>query len=199
MSDDNDQKNTLATELQAVLKNNRYWPDGTFELAHQIIPVPATEVAVVQNGRLLLQYRTFEEWPDPYNKPGWYIPGGYVPWKMSLEEACALHLKKDQTGEYKRLGISLDSLNSIKLASPIVIGEKKWMPGEHPFGCPVSLVCVCELIEGTIIETDWLKWSDETIPTDVPHHQAFQDLVFAWINTPAEYREWFINFRKLLP
>ncbi len=188
----------LAQELQAVLGNNRFWPDEkTFQLSHQIMPIPATEVAVVQNGKLLLQYRLFDEWPIPYNNPGWYIPGGYVPWGASLEEACAVHLRKDLAGEQKRTGIS-QYPNTIKLGPPVVIGEKKWMPGEHPFGCPVSLICVCELIEGTIVETDWLKWSDQTVPTQVPHHQKFQDMVFAWINTPAEYRNWLIHFRKLL-
>ena len=177
--------------LKKVRDDRRFWPDeATFRLAHQVLPVPATEVAVVNNGRLLLQYRLFDDWPEPHNKPGWYIPGGYVPWGASFEEACATHLKKDQRGEYKRAGVDGGNLDAVKLGPLTCIGVKKWMPGEHPFGAPVSLVMVTELEEGTILETDWLKWSDEVIKTDVPHHEKFQKMVFHWLKSPPEYRAW---------
>lgn len=185
------QMDSLLTLLTEVRDNKRFWPDeATFRMAHQILPVPATEVAVVKDRKLLLQYRTFEEWPEPYNKPNWYIPGGYIPWGMNLHDTCSIHLLKDVRGEYKRQGVDGGDLNTIKLASPIVIGQKKWMPGEHPFGCPVSHLCVCELLEGTIVETEWLKWVDKPIPTDVPHHFKFQEMIFAWLNSTPEQHKW---------
>lgn len=178
----------LARLLTEVRNNHRFWPDEeTFQLSHQILPVPATEVAVVKDGKLLLSWRSFEEWKAPYKKPGWYLPGGYVPWATSIESSCLGHLLKDMKNEYKLTGINFDPLG-FKLTLTAVIGQKKWMPLEHPFGAPLSVICVCELTSGTIIETARLKWSDETIPTDVPHHQKFQDLVFAWMKTSPEFK-----------
>lgn len=172
---------TLLELLTAVRNNRRFWPDeATFQMVHQILPVPATEVAVVQGGKLLLQYRTFAEWPEPYNKPGWYIPGGYVPWSVSLDESCNRHLAKDLKGKHT------GPVPTLSL--PTVIAVKKWMPDEHPFGCPVSLVCVCELLEGDIPETDTLTWASCPIETDVPHHHTFQKMVFAWLNATDEQR-----------
>lgn len=185
--------------LKKVRDDRRFWPDEqTFQLSHQILPVPASEVAVVKDGKLLLQFRTFAEWPAPYNKPGWYIPGGYVPWGASLQESCLIHLKKDLVGECKRTGLDGDYVSGIKLSEPVVIGTQKWMPGEHPFGCPVSLVCVCELQEGDIVETDWLKWSSVTIPTDVPLHQKFQDAVFMWLQASPEEKALILRLNQFL-
>lgn len=194
-----EEKMNLKHGLTLVRDDRRFWPDEeTFQLSHQILPVPATEVAVVKDGRLLLQYRTFAEWQAPYNRPGWYIPGGYVPWGASLKESCLTHLKKDLVGEYKRTGIDGGDLSTIKLSEPVVIGTKKWMPGEHPFGCPVSLICVCEIQEGDIIETDWLKWSPATIPTDVPLHQKFQDVVFMWLQASPEEKALILRLNQFL-
>lgn len=174
----NEEKGALKSLLNKVREENRWWPDDdTLQLVHQILPVPATEVAVVKEGKLLLQHRTFEEWPAPYNRPGWYIPGGYVPWDVDLQEACNRHLRKDLRGEYRRVGNTTD-VDEVFLSKPVIIGVEKWMPGEHPFGCPVSLVCVCRLIAGNIAETDWLRFVDTPVPTDVPHHFSFQEMVF---------------------
>lgn len=181
---------TLTVALERVKAENRFWPDQVHHnLINGIVPWAATEVAVVKDGKLLLQYRLFDEWPAPYNKPGWYIPGGYCFWPEDLKKTCLVHLLKDLRGEYKRVGVEFDP-NSIRLAEPVVIGVKKWMPGDHPFGCPISLVCVCELTAGTIVETEWLKWSDKTVPTDVPWHRSFQDAVHFYLRSPPEMRKW---------
>ncbi len=70
----------------------------------------------------------------------------------------------------------------------MVIGTKKWMPGEHPFACPLSMVTICELKSGDIIETDRLQWTNRRIDTPLAHHNEFQDLVFAWLETSAEFK-----------
>jgi hypothetical protein len=64
------------------------------------------------------------------------------------------------------------------------------MSGDHPFGCPISMICVCELRQGEIVETDWLKWSDKTIATDVPWHRSFQDSVFFYLNSTEDQKGW---------
>lgn len=185
-----DESNALTTALERVLAENRFWPEQVHHnLINQIVPLAATEVAVVKDGKLLLQYRLFDEWPEPYNKPGWYIPGGYCFWPENMHKTCVTHLQKDLRGEYKRVGIEFD-LNSIQLAEPVVVAEKKWMPGEHPFGCPISMICVCELLAGDIVETEWLKWTNTTVATDVPWHRVFQDVVRCYIHSPPEMKRW---------
>lgn len=180
----------LTTALEKVLAENRFWPEQVHHnLISKIVPLAATEVAVVKDGKLLLQYRLFDEWPAPYNKPGWYMPGGYCFWPADLGKTCLTHLLKDMKGEYKRVGIECD-LDQIQLTRPTVIATKKWMPGEHPLGCPISMICVCELVAGEIIETDWLKWSAKTVPTDVPWHRSFQAAVHFYLNSPSQMKRW---------
>ena len=193
MAWDKQQTEQLASLLAKVRDDRRFWPDETtFRHAHEILPVPATEVALVKRGlwksSLLLQYREFADWPVPYNKAGWYIPGGYVQWKGNIHDSCQTHLRKDLVGEYKRSAIEGVDPN-VEISNPILIGAKKWMPGEHPFGAPVSLVYISELRKGEIRETDWLKWVTKTVPTDVPHHQVFQDLVFGWARTSSSWKK----------
>lgn len=181
----------LTVALERVLAENRFWPEQEHHnLINEIVPLAATEVALVKDGKLLLQYRLYDEWPEPYNKPGWYIPGGYCFWPQDLKRTCLTHLLKDLQGEYKRTGVECN-LDAIQIAEPVVIGVKKWMPGEHPFGCPISMICVCELLAGSIIEeTEWLKWSGETVATDVPWHRSFQDTVHFYLSSPPEMQRW---------
>jgi len=184
----------LLRGLEAVRDNRRFWPlQEHFEVAHQIIPVPASEVAIVKNGKLLMHYRLFKEWgrhntPDKkYDNPGWYIPGGYMDWEKDMRSTAIDHIEKDLMVEYGRVNVKSD-FSSIVLSEPVVIATKKWMPGDHPFGVPVSVLCVCELVSGEIIETDRLKWSDKTIPTPVPWHRSFQDAVFAYIDSSELFK-----------
>ena len=180
----------LTATLARVKAENCFWPEQVHHnLVSSIVPFVATEVAVVKSGSLLLQYRLFDEWPAPYNKPGWYIPGGYCFWPQDLGRTCLTHLLKDLKGEYKRTGVECN-LDAIQIAEPVIIGVKKWMPGDHPFGCPISMICVCELIAGEIVETEWLKWKDKTVPTDVPWHRSFQDTVHFYLQSPLEMRMW---------
>lgn len=186
----------LTVILERVLSENRFWPEPEHHnLINAIVPLAAAEVAVTRKHpvtgeqQILLQYRTFEEWPAPYNKPGWYIPGGYCFWPDDIRQICLTHIRKDLRGEYWGSKIDFD-LNTVEIAEPVLIGSKKWMPGDHPFGCPISLIYVCELTAGKIVETDWLKWSDRTIPTDVPWHRSFQDMVFFYLNSTPEQKAW---------
>lgn len=195
----------LTSALKRVRDENRFWPEQVHHnLINGIVPLAATEVAVVKDGKLLLQYRLFDEWPAPYNKPGWYIPGGYIPWEKDMRATCTAHIRKDLISEYRRanVGYMFQERSArihdagiwypehVELSVPVIIGIKKWMPGDHPFGCPISLICVCELTAGTIVETEWLKWSDKTIPTDVPWHRSLQDTVHFYLRSPPEMRKW---------
>src|SRR3989344_3147469 len=131
---------------QLVFERRRYWPDQeTFDLNQKLNAVPATEVAVVKGGRVLLQYREFTEWPGRFGTiKGRYLPGGYLRQPDGLAMTCLAHIRKDLATEYTRAGIVFDP--EFEIGEPLVIGQKKWMPGEHPTGCPLSLVCVCGLI-----------------------------------------------------
>jgi hypothetical protein len=153
----------------------------------------AFEVAVVKDGRMLAEFRTFAEWAK-YNTPekkwdipGWYIPGGFLLRDLDAQGNATDHILKDLRGEYMRAGVQFD-FSSLWLGPPQFLGVKLWEPGTHPVGQPVSILIVCEDVEEKIVETDCLKWTDETIPTQVPYHQAFQDVVFRYRKASATER-----------
>ncbi len=191
----------LTRFLGEVRDNRRFWPDeASFQTSHQIIPVPATEVAVI-NGKneLLVGYRDFAEWPEPYNVPGWYIMGGYFQWQLDTAETCIGHIRKDLAKFYQAAGVTGVDLNAIKLESHVCLPAKKWMPGEHPFGAPVSIPVVARLTHGTIPEVEGrLRWTKKVIPTKVPHHENFQRAVRAFLNAPPEYQQWLKGLQTIV-
>lgn len=188
----------LTKALERVLAENRFWPEQIHHnLINQIIPLAATEVAIVQGGKLLMQYRLFDEWPAPYNKAGCYIMGGgYCFWPEDLHRTCLIHLLKDLCSEYKRVDIEFNT-DSVVISEPTILSIDKWLPGEHPFGCPLSILCVCELLEGDVIETDWLKWSTKPIETDVPLHYMLQKKVHFWLNSSPEMKRWLVQMQRI--
>lgn len=188
----------LLSQVRDHSDRARPWPSQeSFDLAQGIIRQSAFEVAVVQSGHMLAQFRTFAEWKPPYNIPGWYIPGGFLLRDLDEHDHAISHIKKDLRGEYKRAGIECD-LSTIVLGPPQFLGPKLWPPGTHPVGQPISIIVVCELLAGNVIETDRLKWTRKTIPTDVPFHQAFQDVVFAYLRATPQERELMHKLNSML-
>jgi hypothetical protein len=178
--------------MELVLNRRRFWPgQRSFDLNQLLNAVPSTEVAVVnvQDQKLLAKWRNFEEWPKSHRVAGWYLLGGFMVQSAAVHESCLGHLRKDLRAEYKRLDIAFDTA-SITISEPLVIGVRKWKPGEHPTGCPLSMTCVVELTGGSIVETDRLKWTDEPIPTDVPCHFDLQQQVFHYLRSSPGQQEW---------
>lgn len=192
-----------ALELQRLLtivadRDKGFLPDGAYEAVHKLVPWPAVEVALVNNeGALLLENRRFSNWPaemsakwgKPWNEiEGYYVPGGYVLGRHSIAQACAEHLEKDGVlAEFDYIGDA---------------GNVKWMPGDHPFGNPISLVTICKLRDGTAPKfrrSPKDKWGDtiipgkfvwarlRTVPTEVPKHVEVQEKVFRWVKEHPEH------------
>jgi len=199
-------------------KGDHFWPLGSHQdLINEIVCLPAAEVALTRctpatnKWEVLLQFREFSKEPawflPPYNNDDWYLPGGYFQYKPSTLGNCLYHLGKDLRKEYERAGIVGFDLKSIKLATPVLIGGRKWMPkdvdsgilyGEHPIGAPQSNVYVCELIAGEIVETPWLKWTSEPVVTKVPLHTGFIKGVLFYLNSPPEMKKWMAEMHALI-
>lgn len=150
----------------------------SYELLHKLVPWPASEVCLVNDrGELLLHYREFTEWPGKFGEiKGWYIPGGYIKAGKMLQEWCQFHLEKD--------GVVAD-IEFIDTAGVLL-----WNAGEHPFGNPLSIVCVCKLIGApSFREGDEgnFKWVDKKLETLVPNHTRLQDIFFKWKQEHPEF------------
>lgn len=148
--------------LKEVVANRGYIPDQeSYNLFQKIVPWPATEVCLTNpNGQLLLRYRDDQWWK------GWHIIGGFIRAHERLADACRRHLAGDG------VGVSFDLIDECAFI-------QKWMPGEHPFGFPISIGCVCVTMED-VPETDVLLWTDEPVETEVTHHYNFQRQFFRW-------------------
>jgi ADP-ribose pyrophosphatase YjhB (NUDIX family) len=113
-------------ELLKKLKEDNLVPPNTpyeiwLELA-TLVPMPAVEVIVTRDGKDFLLTRRKD-----HNWNGWHIPGGFMIYKESINEAC-------QRIALKELQIKVEFIK--------VIDAYAWK--DHPYGAPVSIVCVCE-------------------------------------------------------
>ncbi len=122
-------------------------PLPVWKAIHSIVPIPAVEVIVTTTGKnFLLTYRKDADWN------AWHIPGGYMHYKESIEDAC------------KRIG---QTELGIDVTFDKMIDAYMWP--DHPFSSALSLVCVCTT-------TDTPK--DGTFFTEIPkdiimHHGDF--------------------------
>jgi ADP-ribose pyrophosphatase YjhB (NUDIX family) len=157
--------------LLKVAENNQFTPSQrTFEALHFASGSrTAVEVLITDgNGRVLLVDRHDELWD------GWHVLGGYIPANAaSISEACARVAKREVGQEVK---------------FEFVLATYKWKPGEHPYGFPTSIVCVCTISDPTKIATaDTRRWFDaEDVPAQkeflAPCHHAFVDEFFRMEN-----------------
>lgn len=88
-----------------------------------IFPLGAVEVLITKNGKdFLLTKRRDEYWN------GWHIPGGFVLAGESFAQSCNRLALKELSTEVGLRYIS---------------GVYRWK--DHPFGSPISIVCVCRM------------------------------------------------------
>lgn len=112
-------------DLREIAANNNYLPEGTFEAFHAAHgSMAAVEVAVEKDKKIFLVHRTDERWN------GWHIPGGYIQSQDESVEAACNRVAEREIGCRVRLKRILEVY--------------KWKPGNHPYGYPTSIVCVCE-------------------------------------------------------
>lgn len=97
-------------------------PKPIWKTLHRLIPWPAVEVLITQNGKdFLLTYRKDENWDN------WHIPGGFMFPCEQVEEACRRVAKRE-------LGIDI---KFVKL-----LMTHAWQTNDH--GTALSLLCVCK-------------------------------------------------------
>ena len=114
---------------------------------HGIVPLPSVEVLITKTGKdFLLTYRDDDYWH------GWHIPGGFMLYQESIEHACQ-RLARKEVG--------------IKVKFQRLITAYMWL--DHPFGSPLSLVCLCTTKDAP---------SDGQFFTEIPenmvnHHDEF--------------------------
>lgn len=114
---------------------------------HALVPQPAVEVVVTRTGQeVLLKRRRDEHWD------GWEIPGGFMLYRESVEDAC-VRIARREIG----VGVALERLVSA------------YMWPDHPYGSPLSLVCVCKL-QAEPRNGQFFRDLPEPV---VPHHADF--------------------------
>lgn len=147
---DTEEKKQLISLLQKLKKADLVPPHMPYEIwleLSTLFPLPAVEVIITRNGKdFLLTERRDEHWN------GWHIPGGFMAYQESFEEAC------------KR--VALRELN-MDIEFKKMFDAFVWK--EHPYGAPISIICICtpkgEPSEGTYFSE---------IPKDmVPNHTEF--------------------------
>lgn len=209
MSEWTKEEKTDLTRLLTKVRDqgDQFWPEGEHQdLVNAISALPASEVALSRQNpttgtwEVLVQYREFSKEPQwskpPYNVNDWYLPGGYMQWRLSTVGNCIHHLRKDLRNEYRRAKIPFD-VDSLSLSAPVLIGGRKWTPGEHPVGCPQSNVYVCTT-NHKIVETPWLKWTSAPIPTKVPLHAGFIAGVLFYLNSSFEKKQWLAELHCII-
>lgn len=122
-------------------------PQDIWYAVHSILALPAVEVLMTRTGKdFLLNYRKDRDFD------GWEIPGGFIAYKESLEEAC-LRIAKREVGlepKFER-----------------VITAEVWK--DHPYSSGVSIVCLCK-VKGEPVPGQFFT----EIPSNmVPHHSGF--------------------------
>jgi ADP-ribose pyrophosphatase YjhB (NUDIX family) len=145
------QIDTLVKLLKQVKTEGLYPPNLPEKVWNEIatlVPLPAVEVLIVKDSptRFLLTERHDKNWN------GWHIPGGFILYKESLEDACHRIAQKE-------LGVS------VRLKKFVTIYAWK----NHPYGAPLSIICLCKTNQ---------KPKDgkffEKIPNDIiSHHGDF--------------------------
>ena len=122
-------------------------PAEVWRLLHGLVPQPAVEVVVTRTGRdVLLNHRRDRDWD------GWEIPGGFMLYHESVEDACRRIAERE-------IGTSV--------AFERIVTAYMWP--DHPYGSPLSLVCLCRPLG----EPTRGRYFEELPDGMVPHHADF--------------------------
>lgn len=146
----------LAELLNEMREVDGGWiPQEAWYSVQKTFALPYVEVLIVrrrQDGQyeFLLVYRADEHFV------GWEIPGGLWKTRLTVEEGCADVAQRE-------LGIK------VRFVAEVM--TKKWL--DHPYGYPISHVCLCEPLE-RIEETEHRQFF--TAPPEIMtsyHHKEF--------------------------
>lgn len=133
-------------------------------------PFIAVDAILRKEDRVALIYRK--------NEPrGWALPGGFVEYGESLQEACVREVK-EETG----LGVEIEAINAIS-------GELGLYddPQRDPRKRVISVVFVCDIVSGEPV----VKEETEAITFVTIREALKKELVFDHAEILKDYREWF--------
>ncbi|MDO8558214.1 MAG: NUDIX hydrolase [bacterium] len=141
---------TFVALVQKIKEENLLIPNMPKDIwyaVHSILALPAAEVLMTRTGKdFLLNYRKDNDFD------GWEIPGGFIGYKESLEEAC-LRIAKREVG--------------LEPKFEKVITAEVWK--DHPYSSAISIVCLCK-VEG---EPNYGQFFTEIPPNMISHHSGF--------------------------
>lgn len=121
-----------AKMLAELLKEMRhedgdYYPKEVWPELHKNVSLPYVELIIPRRGRRGWEiFLTRRPSADPYWPAMWHLPGGVWRTRESQAEAC-------QSVARRELGIS------VKYVAEVM--TYKWTT--HPYGSPISHVCIC--------------------------------------------------------
>ena len=154
---ENNKLNQLAKLLEELYREmgpRQIVPEKVWvPLHHAGLPAAAADMAITDGkGKFLLVKRTDGQFK------GWEMIGGYFRrGDKSVEAACKRIAKRDG-------GVAVKFI--------CVIDVYKWPDGEHPYGAPISVVCLCKLT-GRVKETKNKKLFRALPKNIVTNHRRF--------------------------
>ncbi len=147
-----EQEKKLVSLLKQLKNEGRRLPNFPLQVFYeisQLTRLTAVEVLITQDGKdFLLTERRDDYWD------GWHIPGGFIGYTENAEQACNRIAQKEINVKVR--------LQNIR---EIYFWEK------HPYGNPISLVCVCTAVSDLEKRTDGTFYTSDTKPKDIifPH------------------------------
>lgn len=155
----------LAELLKEMREQDKGWiPDAAWGEIQKTFRLPYTEILVWKEGasgecQVLLHRRKDEHWD------GWEIPGKLARAGETLQMAC------EQTAAAE-LGIGIGPVTEI---------ASFWWD-DHPYGYPISHVCVCEAA-GEIIESEDLAFFSNVPEPMIAHQGELASLGLRYLNS----------------
>lgn len=147
--------------MRKLAKANGFWPtEHTMRAGHSAISMWAPEVLITREheGRTQVLLGVYDGGAE-FFQGMWHLFGGYHKLgEPDVQTTCSRHAK----------GIG------VAVRYDRIVGEHKWRPGEHPYGHPLSLFCLCTPL-GEIVETDKVRFFDlDELPENtVACHREF--------------------------
>lgn len=147
-----------AAVLRQITRRGHWIPEELFKPLHSVVSWWATELVILrkrggETGVLLARYE------GEAFRGQWHIPGGYNRWDETIDQTIKRVARRELPG--------------VRVELVRQLGAIKWRAGEHPYGRPLSLFCLCS--EYAIRPTETLRFFPlDRLPRPmVPLHRRF--------------------------
>lgn len=162
--------------LEKVAANGFRWPtEDSMRAAHGVVSCWAPEIAVCRNndGEQEVLLALYDGGVEEF-RGMWHIPGGYARWDEPNIQATCNRVARREIG--------------VDVTFVFIADAYKWRGGEHPYGRPLSLYCVCEL-RAPVKESGKLRFFPRAaLPEQLvgPHRRFLENPpqeLFRWMRT----------------